>query len=60
LGRLDIFIDYSSMTPDPLEPDAPDNLVGDNRRQRKHGPFTNGEMVSAVLDQLATRDLGNN
>jgi hypothetical protein len=59
LGRLDIFIDFSSLSPDLLEPGEAKKGTGEERGQRKYGPFNNREMVSAVLDQLATRDLGS-
>ncbi len=59
LGRIDIFIDFSSLSPDPLGSGALGKDGGEGREQGKRGPFNNGEMVSAILDQLATRDLGN-
>jgi sporulation protein YlmC with PRC-barrel domain len=61
LGRLDIFIDYSSI--EPREQNGPINDVDVVEKrdsvEQQNGPFTHVEIMSAVFDQMTRIDQTN-
>lgn len=59
LGRLDIFIDYSSVPRDQLGPVKDADIMELRDSLEQSGPFTNVEVLSAVFDQMVAPDRVN-
>lgn len=60
LGRLDIFIDYSSLPRDDVRlPNSAGKKMETRDSQDQRDPFTNVEIMSAALDQMVGKDQTN-
>lgn len=59
LGRLDIFIDYSSLPKDDVESANRDDNIKKRDDNGRTDPFTNVEIMSAALDQMVNIDQTN-
>jgi uncharacterized protein YrrD len=59
LGRLDIFIDYSSLPSDDVGSADKANNMKSRDNNGRTDPFTNVEIISAALDQMVNIDQTN-